>query len=360
MKFQLIGAPKVVMDNPMSLHNYFAWPTVARLKNGKIALAASGFRLAHICPFGKAAIAFSEDEGDTYTRPMAVIDTPLDDRDTGLCPFGKSGLIVTSFNNTVAQQRGWSKGEEYRLRYLDRVSPEEEAKYLGSTFRVSFDNGVTFGPLYKSPVTSPHGPTEMPDGSIVYVGRTFDARAEKDCISAYTLDPETGAMEHLGDIENITDEKGTLLSCEPHAIALPDGTLICHIRVQRSLGNFRYDAFANYQSVSRDGGRTWTPPERILDPLAGAPPHILRHSSGKLISVVARREAPFGIRALVSCDDGKTWEGYYEVYHDPISPDSGYPATVELKDGSLQTVFYAHPEQNGPAVIVAQNWKLED
>ena len=76
--------------------------------------------------------------------------------------------------------------------------------------------------------------------------------------------------------------------------------------------------------------------------------------------MVARREAPFGIRALVSCDDGKTWEGYYEVYHDPISPDSGYPATVELKDGSLQTVFYAHPEQNGPAVIVAQNWKLED
>ncbi len=359
MKFSLVGAPKVIMDNPLSKHNYFAWPTVARLKNGKIAAAASGFRLQHVCPFGKAVIAFSEDEGQTYTRPIPVIDTPLDDRDAGLCPFGESGLILTSFNNTVEFQRNKGKGGAYKDRYLDTVTPEEEAEYLGSTFRVSFDNGVTFGPLYKAPVTSPHGPLETPDGRIVYVGRNYD-RSGEDRIAVYEIDPKNGDCKYLSTIAPVADENGELLSCEPHAVVLPDGKLICHIRVQRALGGFRYNVFGIWQTVSTDGGYTWTEPEMILDPQLGSPAHILRHSSGTLISVIARRNEPYGIRALISKDDGKTWEGNFELYHDAVSPDSGYPATVELSDGTLQTVFYAHPQQGGPAVIVAQNWALEE
>ena len=357
MNFSLIGAPKTVVDNPMSLHNYFAWPTVARLKNGKIALAASGFRLAHVCPFGKAVLAFSEDEGETYTGPLPVIDTPLDDRDAGLCPFGESGLILTSFNNTVAQPRIWAKGDEYRLRYLDRIPAEAEERCLGSTFRVSFDNGVTFGPLYRCPVTSPHGPMELPDGRILWIGRIFDTK-DRDEVQVYELDPTTGACTFVSQLPY--PENTGLLACEPHGAVLPDGTLICHTRMQKSLGNFRYDHFATWQSVSRDGGKTWTVAAPIADALCGAPAHLLVHSSGLLISVVARRAVPYGIRAFVSRDNGKTWEGNFEIYHDAVSPDSGYPATVELSDGSLQTVFYAHPEAGGPAVIVAQNWKIEE
>ena len=37
MKIELIDAPKVVMSNPMGIHNYFGWPSVARLQDGKIA-----------------------------------------------------------------------------------------------------------------------------------------------------------------------------------------------------------------------------------------------------------------------------------------------------------------------------------
>ena len=115
-----------------------------------------------------------------------INDTYLDDRDAGLCSFGESGLIVTSFNNTVAFQRSLDYVENYSLVYLDKVSPELEEKYLGTTFRVSFDNGVTFGPLYKSPITSPHGPVELRDGTILWVGRSDEAkRAEIDGILAY-------------------------------------------------------------------------------------------------------------------------------------------------------------------------------
>ena len=69
--------------------------------------------------------------------------------------------------------------------------------------------------------------------------------------------------------------------------------------------------------------------------------------------------APFGIRAMFSTDNGKTWDVDHEIYKTEVSADLGYPSTVELKDGSLLTVFYACPEQNGPAVIMQQKWTFE-
>ena len=38
---------------------------------------------------------------------------------------------------------------------------------------------------------------------------------------------------------------------------------------------------------------------------------------------------------------------------------SGLSATVELKDGSLLTVFYALEKEGEPAVIMQQRWKLQ-
>jgi len=99
MKIEQIGAPETVMHNPDSSHNYFAWPTATRLQNGKIAVIASGFRLKHVCPFGKTVISYSDDDGRTYTAPAPVFDTPLDDRDGGVMTFGKSGVVITAFNN---------------------------------------------------------------------------------------------------------------------------------------------------------------------------------------------------------------------------------------------------------------------
>ena len=118
MKIKTYGEAQVIMSNPNGKHNYFGWPTATRLQNGKIAVVASGFRLRHVCPFGKTVISYSEDEGKTYTLPAPVIDTVLDDRDGGIMTFGKSGVIVTSFNNAVEFQRKIAGEEPYRNAYL--------------------------------------------------------------------------------------------------------------------------------------------------------------------------------------------------------------------------------------------------
>ena len=90
MKITKIGATQIIMSNPQSKHNYFAWPTAARLKDGKIAVAASGFRLRHVCPFGKTVASYSVNDGESYTAPEPVIDTVLDDRDGGILAFGEN------------------------------------------------------------------------------------------------------------------------------------------------------------------------------------------------------------------------------------------------------------------------------
>ena len=369
MKIVKIGEPKIIMSNPTGKHNYFAWPTVARLQNGDLAVTASGFRLSHVCPFGKAVIAFSKDEGEHYSLPAPVIDTPLDDRDAGILPFGERGVMVTSFNNTREFQRTAAANagdKDYRLSYLSTVSDEEEQCYLGATFRVSFDGGVTFGKLYKSPITSPHGPLQRKNGEIIWVGRTFSAKnamMADDCVCAYRVLPETGEMLYLGRIDDIVREGEKQLSCEPCAFELEDGTLLCHIRVQSPKSPLK--CFTLYQSLSRDGGKTWSAPKAILPAFGGAPAHLMRHSSGILISVYGFRGAPlgskpFGIKAMLSKDEGQTWDTDHTVFGSDVGADMGYPATVELSDGSLLTVFYAKEREGAPATIMQQKWRFED
>ena len=367
MNVKRIGDAQTILSNPLSRHNYFGWPTVARLQDGMLAVVCSGYRCGHICPFGKAVLMLSADEGKTYTGAWPVIDTPLDDRDGGILAFGDAGVMVTSFNNTREAQRGWNGfppelDEKRKLRnkyyhaYLDTVTDAEEAAFLGSTFRVSFDGGKTFGPLRRSPVTSPHGPALLSDGTILWAGRTFSANdrfSEGDRVEAWRVDPGSGEMTFVGAVPAVEKNGVKIDACEPHAIQLEDGSLLCHFRGEGS------GFFTTFQTVSRDLGGTWTAPERLLPDRGGAPAHLYEHSSGVLISAYGYREGPrYGVRAMLSADNGKSWEKDRILWETDVSGDLGYPATVELEDGTLLTVFYAKDEANGPAVIKQQRWEI--
>ena len=369
MKITRIGQAKVIVSNPMSKHNFFGWPTVARLQNGKIAVVSSGFRMKHLCPFGKTCISYSENEGETYTAPAPVMDTPLDDRDGGITTFGESGVFVTSFNNLVECQRDFinsstfdEKYNNYVLSYLDTVTKEDEDKYYGATFRVSYDCGVTFGELHKSPVTSPHGPIQLKNGKILWVGRITEPDRDTvgDYIAAYFIDPDGNGAEYIGRIPDVYDEGEKMISCEAHVAELDNGTLICHFRVQSSNDVFTQRLFSVYQSVSEDGGRSWSMPVRLLDKKGGYPPFLYKHSSGALISVYSRTRGiePYGILAMVSLDGGKSWSTEHLI--SPLeSRDLGYPSTVELADGSLISVFYSKSNADASSVILQQKWRLE-
>lgn len=353
MDIKLIGTPKIVMTNTKSHHAYFAWPTIAKLQNGRICVGASGYRVEHICPFGKGVLAFSDDNGETYSEPVPVIDTVLDDRDVGLTVFGERGLIVTSFNNTLEFQRENMPQTQECFDYINSVSAEEEAEALGVPFRISNDCGETFGKIYKSPISSPHGPTVLSDGTILWVGRI---QGIHNHIEAHTINTQTGEMTFVSNMGLYKyEEFKDIYFYEPHAIQLPDGKIICHLRAE----NKDETLFTLYQTESLDNGATWSKPRQIVRDDSGAPGHLLMHSSGVLISTFSHRARPYGIWAVFSTDGGETWSDETILYNAHDTDDLGYPSTIELSDGSLITAFYTRENDYVPAVIMQQKWSLQ-
>ncbi len=373
MKQLKILETATVMENPDSLHNYFAWPTAAALPDGRLAAAASGYRLDHVCPFGKGVITYSADGGKSWSRPEAVIDTVLDDRDGGLAVHGDTA-VFTSFNNTLEFQRKIAHRKsgprtDYILAYLDYIAslPGAEAVALGSTFRLSHDGGSTWEKeLHHSPVSAPHGPCWSLDGRLFYVGCVF---GDWNRIECWEMDPATGAMEKRGELPPIGD--GSLPSEEPHAIVLKDGSILAMIRTERQPEDHNwqngYEIFTLYQSVSHDGGVSWSEPAPLKvrgdspDPMRlGAPGHLCRAHDGRLILSAGDRIHPLGLNIYVSGDEGESWEAYRLPCDLPNTVDFGYPATVSMADGSYYTVWYQHPTIDEPSVIVGARWCFPD
>ncbi len=359
MNIKIIEEKRIICSNPHGIHNYFGWPSVARLQDGSLMAVASGFRVAHICPFGKVVAVRSYDEGKTWTAPEVLIDTPLDDRDGGIMTFGENGVMIASFNNTPSFQRKQCQAKfTYANAYLDEVERKGGwEKYNGSMLAISNDGGKTFGDPVIVPISSPHGPCELSDGTILYVGRLFNDVNSVSHIECHTVTPD-GKTEFRSRIDDVSPD---LLSCEPHAIQLKNGRIIAHIRVQSTGKSSRSgDMFTVFQSASDDMGYKFSKPVQLLSDKGGSPAHLIEHSSGTLVSVYGYRESPFGIRVMLSIDGGDTWETDKILVDDEPTGDLGYPASVELSDGRILTVFYARESAETRATVIKQIiWSIE-
>ncbi len=347
-----------IYRNPHTFFKYCGWPTVCKDGEGTLYAVCSGFRAAHVCPFGKTVLFKSFDEGKTWSIPMVINDTYLDDRDAGIICLGGRSLLVSWFAHParVYQNdfRGWIhsdwNGSDSVVDLYDTI-PEEHSRG-GSFVRVSHDGGFSWGKVTKVPVNTPHGPIRKRDGALFYLGKEHYSAGEEEpeVISAWESDGEGGHWHKLGTVEL---PQGTELSNfhEPHAIELRDGRILGILRAHMQTE----PTFTMYQTCSADGGRTWSECKPMG--VSGSPPHLLRHSSGAIVLTYARRENPCGERAMVSYDEGETWSDEI-VLHEASSGDIGYPSSVELSDGSILTVYYqAYGDDKFPSLLYTK-WKL--
>ena len=116
-----------------------------------------------------------------------------------------------------------------------------------------------------------------------------------------------------------------------------------------------------YTTFSDDKGKTWSVPKCIG--VDGLPPHLLVHSSGAIIcSYACRTEGNHSERAVVSYDNGETWTEDYCLYdfaeHNVLQKDMGYPASVELSDGSILTVYYQCLPGQWHTSVLYTKWRL--
>ena len=114
---------------------------------------------------------------------------------------------------------------------------------------------------------------------------------------------------------------------EPGLTRGHDGTLVLITRSEGAV------------SFSKDDGKTWTPPRNL--PTRIFDPWLLTLRDGKLVCLHGSYNKPHrGLRALVSIDGGRSWNGAGANYGFTVDPSVyGYSRGIELPDGSLYIVY---------------------
>ncbi len=303
---------------------YFGWPSITKLDGDRMIAVSSGFRAAHVDPFGKVVGWISEDGGLTWSEPFVIVDTVLDDRDAGVI-YWKGKIIVSWFTHTknyYSSMPAWAE-------HCAAISDEEEAKVLGGNYVISEDGGKTWSEVYNFPIFSPHGMIETPEGDLAYIGYYGYDKNTKNFIEIGMATSSDGI--HWSPVKIIADHKTKIQYVfeEPHAIYTDDGTLIVMLRTDKGI----------YQCELAKGSDTFTEFRKICT-AANTPPHLMRQSDGTLILTYGYRADPYGVRARLSYDNGQTWSREIIVSTSAFEGDMGYACSVERSDGAIVTVYY--------------------
>ncbi len=337
---------------------YNGWPTVARRKNGQLVVTWSGGRVGHVCPFGRVEMMTSHDDGKTWNWPRVLLDTDIDDRDSGVMETAKGTMIVTTFTS-LAYLRGdaYKKKASWMAAHARIQDDKVREAQLGEWAIRSTDGGLSWSKPIDTIVNSPHGPTQLADGRLLYVGKQLwkgpvDSWSEKKKIGVAESNDDGKTWKWLADIPSRPGDKVNAAYHELHAVEAADGTIVAQIRNHNKNG-----AGETLHTESKDGGKTWSVPHSIG--VWGLPSFLTRLKDDRLLMTYGYRRKPFGNQARVSDDNGKTWSDPITISDDGASGDLGYPSTVQLEDGSLVTVWYEKMKGSPNAVLRQAHWKLE-
>lgn len=305
---------------------YIGWPTIAKTPNGDLLVVFSGDRDSHTSRDGKTQMVRSMDQGMTWDGPVTIHDTPLDDRDAGLIQTRNGTMLSSWFTN-----RG---GGAWQGHWTSR----------------SGDNGCTWEEPVRTEVTTPHGPIQLGNGRLLFVGqRPHESHDNNYDVGIQSSDDDGRSWQTLGAF-SVPDNMPMLTYDECHAVECANGKLVILFR----------DCYGEHhirQSQSADGGVTWSQPH--MTPIQGYPPHVIRLHNDWLLVVYGKRWLPFGEFACISKDEGQTWEVESEIQLSSApNEDLGYPASVQLEDNSILTVYYQVDKPGEKPCLMATHWEI--
>ncbi len=326
--------------------HFRGWPTILRTRDGELLVVYSGGREGHICPFGRVEMIRSGDEGKTWSVPQVVLDTPIDDRDAGISETSKGTLLVTTFTSLVYQkQKGYST--EAWLAAERGTTQAQRDSLLGAWMLRSTDRGLTWSQPYRVPVTSPHGAITLKNGKLLYPGKKYPDPVGPIGVALSTDDGLSWKW-----LATIPTRPGDTVDNyhELHGVEAANGEIVVQIR-----NHNKQDHYETLQTVSRDGGKTWSVPATCG--VWGYPSHLLRLRDNTLVMTYSHRRAPRGNQLRTSTDNGRTWSAPI-ILSDDGTADLGYPSTVELSNGELLSLWYEVRSPGTPAILRTARTRL--
>lgn len=194
-----------------------------------------------------------------------------------------------------------------------------------------------------------------PKAAFFFVAAATEAGEEgKGILLARTTDG--GQTFDLGSWVAISEENELIM---PSSVRVDAQTILTALRCSIREGEFEEVATWIDLYQSTDNGASFHYLTRPV-PDAGSggnPPALLKLHDGRLCITYGYRAAPFGIRARLSADGGKTWGEVIHLRDDGACSDLGYPRSIQRADGTIVTTYYFNEHVDTERYIAATLWR---
>ena len=321
---------------------YCAFPDILKLSEQELVVVYREAErrkegVTHLDSSSRAVLARSKDGGQSWQRESIVYNDEDGIQDPSIAKLRDGTLMANFFK--------WQVMKEEPFRHQ-----------VKGTFLISSkDNGKSWNNLIQIPneqyslLATSDATVELPTGRLLVP--VYGNLPGEGSGSLAAISDDKGISWHLSTMA--FDPLQNMDFVEPALALLPDGTILCMLRVEK------IEQYL-WQTYSTDGGETWSAPRRT--PIWGFPPHLLVLEDGRLLCSYGYRRPPYGIRACLSEDGGKTWDLQNEIIirNNGIHRDLGYPSSVELQGGKIFTAYYFHDldHENGVRYIAGSIYEV--
>lgn len=279
----------------------------------------------HIGRAGRLECVRSDNQGQTWSPPSVVADSERDDRNPAI-GVTHSGTIVVGYHVNGC--------------YDPEGKYDREKGDFDTFLTRSHDGGATWEtpyPLNYEPLNgrSPYGQMlTQEDGTLlmpIY-------GAKEGAIGGADVFQDSCSYLLQSKDEGKTWEQPLLIAegmNETAFLALPSGEWLASLRAEK--GEF---SNALYLARAQRPTGPWPKPERFADP-SRHPSTLALLGNGSMLMCYGYRDEPYGARAVISRDEGRTWCDEILLGDKAATWDCGYPSSVRLSDGTLVTAFYS-------------------
>lgn len=325
----------VVLERYVSIDRVCAWPNLTTLNDGTQVVTIFN-KPSHGRMQGDVECWASVDGGRSWTkRGTPALHEPSTNRMNVAAGLATNGDMIV-----IAS--GWSlkeSGQRDGLYDLTSVIPAwvSRSKDGGKTWRIGknafpiaeqgFTAYIPFGDIVKSE-----------DGSLRVLAYN---QSNDKAVNTVSMFSSTDDGRTWNWYSCISDGKGATAFASGH-----NETAFFHTGTGKWIASARRWKSGQAMDLfcSEDDGKTW----KLIGPLTGDnqhPGHITRlHNGDLLLTFGNRKKGSNGVAVKVSKDNGKTWSDTQLIISDLASFDCGYPASVQLDNGSIMTVYYANAQ----------------
>ncbi len=338
-KQQVEQKPITVFRSP---ERYTTFPDVKKLPDGRLLCvfrdASFPEKIYHIEHDARIVGAISKDNGRHWSKPQVIYDDPHCQNDPSVAVL-KDGRFLLTFFNWVGRSKEYVQhNESIFARQADHGEWGAVAE-PGGVHLVWGKSGPTDWLNEARRIIGSHRLMAGTSASVLELNNGtlllpfYIRKPDKKTYHSYVYHSTDKGRSWKKKVLIAADPRDNIYFCEPAVAQASNGDIIALMRT-----NHPKDYL--YQARSTDNSITWSKPEQTL--LIGHPPDFQLLPDGRLLAVYGYRHKPFGVRACISKDNGKTWDIDNEIIITDRGAhyDLGYPSVCLTDDQHLCVVYY--------------------